>query len=211
MQAIRHAAEKWNVDIVTMSFGFPTEVKSIKDAIRTAEIIKDDSIVFFAAAANDGSNAEEMFPSNMELVISVRGTNSNGAFVTSYNPPPSAIKEDSRLFGTLGENVPYDWANEDLTKSGCSLATPIMAGITALIIQYITYKLESEYIQKHVRTRRGVIQLFKAIAVHESDKHYYVAPWRLFGMGEEDRLSTVRAAIARLPRLGPTGDSFLFE
>jgi subtilisin family serine protease len=204
IQAIIHAAEKWDVDIVSMSFGFPTEVQSIKDAIRMAEVIKKESIVFFAAAANEGANTQEMFPASMQSVISVRGTNSNGSFVSPYDPPPAPMNEDSRLYGTLGENVPYDLANEHLCKSGCSLATPIMAGITALIMQYVAYKSTSfqdgEYIQKQIRTRRGVVQLFKEIAVNKGNQRYYVAPWDLFEREEENRLSIIRTAIGKLPR-----------
>jgi hypothetical protein len=187
-----------------MSFGFPTEVESIKDVMRKAEDIKKRSIVFFAAAANDGANTQEMFPASMESVISVRATNSNGSFVPTYDPPPSAMNEDSRLFGTLGENVPYDWSNESLTKSGCSLATPIMAGITALIMEYFMYKAsrfeKSDCIQEHMRTKRGVVQLFKEIAVRKGNQRFYVAPWDLFEKGEENRLSIVRTAIGKLPR-----------
>ncbi|CZR67281.1 uncharacterized protein PAC_17180 [Phialocephala subalpina] len=205
-KAILHAAIEWDVDIVSMSFGFPAEVNSIKNAIRQAEDIKNSSIVFFAAAANDGSNKQEMFPASLESVISVRATTSNGSFeaCAAYDPPPSAMKEESRLYGTLGDRVPYDWSSETLLKSGCSLATPIMAGITALIMEYFSYKearfKESEYIQDHLRTQRGVIQLLKEISVNKGNQRWYVAPWSFFEQGEENRLAIVRTAIGKLPR-----------
>jgi hypothetical protein len=202
-QAILYATQKWNVDIISMSFGFLTEVVSIKNAIRKAEDHKNSAIVIFAAAANDGANKQEMFPASMESVISVRATNSNGSFVPAYDPPPSAMKEDSRLYGTLGEHVPYDWANEKLIKSGCSLATPIMAGITALIMEYFAYKAgrfnKSEDILKQIRTQRGVIQLFKEIAIKKGNQRFYVAPWDLFEKSEENRLSIAITALGKLP------------
>ncbi|KAK3176017.1 hypothetical protein OEA41_007339 [Lepraria neglecta] len=47
--AITYAAKEWEVDIITMSFGFEQSIPIIEDAIKIAESKK---IVIFAAASN---------------------------------------------------------------------------------------------------------------------------------------------------------------
>ncbi|KAH0559857.1 hypothetical protein GP486_003622 [Trichoglossum hirsutum] len=188
-EAIRYAAAEWRVDIVSMSFGFAHEVKSITDAIGEAIRVKKDRIIFFAAAANDGSNSEEMFPASLENVISVRGTDHVGSFVPEFNPPTWPNNEGSKLYGTLGQNVPYDWADDSLTMSGCSLATPILAGITALIVQYVSQNATTGVnVQRLIRTRNGILQVFRQIAVNHAQNRSYVAPWFFFN--KDESLST---------------------
>jgi hypothetical protein len=65
---------------MSMSFGFPDEVASIRKAIINAEKVKKKKILFFAAANNDGLNILKMFPAFFESVISVRGTRYNKSF-----------------------------------------------------------------------------------------------------------------------------------
>lgn len=198
-KAILYAATDCDVDIISMSFGFPTEVEAISDAITEALRIKKGRIAFFAAAANDGSNGHEMFPAHMQSVISVRGTDSMGGFIPAYDPPP--YEEETRHFGTLGQDVPYDFSDQRKVRSGCSLATPILAGISATIVQYAwCNSSESDRTGIHTRicSSNGIRQILKDIAIDKGNKRYYIAPFEFFKKNE-DPMSSIRAALGKLP------------
>jgi hypothetical protein len=192
---------EWNVDIVTMSFGFPKAVDSIAAAM--AKVIeerkkKNSEILFFAAANNDGSNSEEMFPASLETVISVRGTDHTGLFLKKFNPEPWPQKKGTPLYGTLGEKVPYDIGEPNFRMSGCSVATPILAGITAMIIQYVNCAANGDRrVFGRLRTKEGVLQVLHHISIDDNNRRY-VAPWKFFRMSEKDRLALIRHALAEL-------------
>ncbi|KAF7543665.1 hypothetical protein G7Z17_g10559 [Cylindrodendrum hubeiense] len=102
-QAIRHAVDEWDIDIVSMSFGFSEEVLSIRDAIEYADRVKEGKVLFFAAANNAGQNELELFPEFIDSIISVRGTDYNGNFEPRYNPPSWPYQE-----GYLHKNLLKD-------------------------------------------------------------------------------------------------------
>ncbi|RGP78854.1 peptidase s8 subtilisin kexin sedolisin [Fusarium longipes] len=136
-QAIEWAQSECDVNIVSMSFGFTATQPSISKAIRKAVNDRDDSIIFFAAAANSGLNESEMFPARHECVISVRGTNSNGAF-QDFNPPRSS--RERTVIGTLGLDVPASGLSHDdgdVYSKGTSVATAIAAGIAGILLGYV--------------------------------------------------------------------------
>jgi hypothetical protein len=126
-----------------MSFGFSGTVKPIKKAISDAVYQRDEALLLFAAACNNGKNCVDTFPASNPLVISIRATNHNGEFL-DYNPFSDPAK-DGRYFGTLGDNVVSAWRVEDATgsrmrcQSGTSVATPIAAGIAASMLEYIRH------------------------------------------------------------------------
>ncbi|KAK3384170.1 hypothetical protein B0T24DRAFT_74174 [Lasiosphaeria ovina] len=183
-----------------MAFGFPDEVAQISTAMQQADSIKGGSLVFLAAASNEGSNGQEMFPAFMEYVISVRGTEHHGGFYGSYDPPPAPWNEGSPLYGTLGHQVPYDLSSDDMTMSGCSPATVIMAGIVALIQQYVAESgIFDENVRRHIHTRRGILQILKGIGVSRGNNRYYIAPWPLLEWDDEKRQDYIRTQIGRLP------------
>jgi hypothetical protein len=190
-----------------MSFGFLTRLDSIEDAM--ADVIRERrkekrDILFFAAANNNGWNSKELFPASNETVISVRGTDHTGAFVQKYNPEPWSLKRGTPLFGTLGEKVPYDSGNPAVDLSGCSLATPILAGIMAMIIQYVNHVTNGDTrLGAGLRTRGGLLQVLHHIADEGLNNRWYVAPWKFFfERDEEQRLALVRHALAELQRRG---------
>lgn len=191
MKAIRHVTENWGVDIVSFSFGYANTVKSIAQAISKAESVTDDQVLFFAAANNRGQNQDEMFPAFNESVIAVRGTTYDGAPIESYCP--SQLRhQQTTVFGTLAKEVLCDWCPGGLTMSGCSVATPILAAIAAMIMQLL--ESESAYIQSLIRTRRGMISVFYDMTKEQNRDVRYVTPWALF-KGEEVKLNKILAAL----------------
>lgn len=191
----------WDADFVSMSFGFSRHVPKIRDAIADAVYHKKGAITFFAAAANDGFNSREMFPANLgESVISVRGTSRSGAFESEFNPPTSSPEA---VFGTLGKDVYSDWIGAEGRRamSGCSVATPVAAGIASMLFEYATSH-PGEFRDQDLRlmlTRRGIYELFKEIGVHAGDGRYYVSPFELFSIKEDIRIAKIKAAIGRHP------------
>ncbi len=201
-QAISHAAWTWKVDIVSMSFGFKTRIPSVEKVIRDTIMKRRDEkkdILFFAAANNDGLNEKEMFPASDSNVISVRGTDHSGAFLQKYNPDPWPNKQGMPRFGTLAENVCYDCADRSSIKSGCSFATPILAGLVATVIHYVEHKGDMS-LQRHMRTRDGILQVMDHMAYSNDRGYKYLAPWKFFERSDEERIALIRNALAALQR-----------
>jgi subtilisin family serine protease len=144
-QAITWAATH-HADIISMSFGFPHEIyvngtPLISNAISSALHARNQRILFFAAAANEGGNQPEMFPANHAQVISVRGTDDKG-WLARFNPPRGSTGIDGVM--TLGQDVPGAALSKDaattgegeVCRSGTSVSTPIAAGIAARLLCY---------------------------------------------------------------------------
>ncbi|KAF2191249.1 subtilisin-like protein [Zopfia rhizophila CBS 207.26] len=212
--AITYAADpdKWNADIISMSFGSTTPSKVVIDAIKDAERKRDDAILFFAAAANDGANLGEMFPASFTSVISVRGTWEDGGFMSKYNPDPQPSNQGTALFGTLADSVPCGAPYEDAnTMSGCSVATPILASTAAFFIEFANSQAQARNLSHQERdvlgrlkTRAGMLHLFKRIASQReaANNRLYVAPQLLFkaGLSEEDCLIHIRSSCLEIPK-----------
>ncbi|KAK1447343.1 hypothetical protein CMEL01_09182 [Colletotrichum melonis] len=204
-QAIHKAAHEWDVDFISLSFGFPHHVKGIRDAINDAVHHKDGAITILAAANNDGFNSWEMFPANLgDKVISIRGTNEDGAFDPRFNPPMSSSES---VFGTLGVDVHSDWIGHELSRSmsGCSVATPIALSIAVMVLKYASNRTDhfSPQDLRLLKTRRGIFELFKEISIPAGNERHYLSPFELFKLREDVRLARLKSALGRHPeRLG---------
>ncbi|RSM05460.1 hypothetical protein CEP52_006274 [Fusarium oligoseptatum] len=196
--AILHAVTSWDVDVISMSFGFSEEIELIRDAIVQAEILKRNKILFFAAANNDGLNEPEMFPAFFESVISARGTECDGEFIQRYNPKSWSHKSGIQ-YGTLARDVPYNWPTRNPTKSGCSVSTPILAAIAAILISFVDSQRNWDAERHAIRTRRGMVAVFNVMAQDDSARgRLYVAPWQLYEQRREPQ-SLVKHALCTIP------------
>ncbi|KAH7009795.1 peptidase S8/S53 domain-containing protein [Ilyonectria destructans] len=202
-KAILHAVREWDVDIISMSFGFSDEVTSIREAITEAQRIKESRILFFAAANNNGLNGPELFPAFFESVIAVRGTSHDGTFMPQYTPKMWAHKHEVQ-YGTLAIDVPCGWVDNTLTKSGCSVATPIMVAIAAALISFVEHEDSLLRQRDLIRTRRGMLSVFNHMADGQPDRNQrvYLAPWQLFKDNQPPR-SLVEYALSLLPQITP--------
>jgi hypothetical protein len=137
------------VDIISMSFGWSEEIPSatglkvVSKAISRAIDIRNNKILLFAAASNFGANQPELFPGTHPFVTPIRATDHLGAF-KRLNPPA----RDMNAFGTLGWKVPsaplHVVKKDEVGLSGTSAATPIAAGIAALILGRARFRLHTE-------------------------------------------------------------------
>lgn len=184
-----------------MSFGFADEQPCISDAIREALYERRDSILFFAAASNDGANDREMFPARHASVISIRGTNAYGDF-EDFNPPKR--EDESAVFGTLGLDVPSAWANSDGEeyKSGTSVATAIAAGIAGCLLRYvISHPPDKPFYnaQYHAWKRQGMLAIFRVLSSNTLKAGYlYLTVWELKGKSEDVRWAKIGGALSEL-------------
>ncbi|KAJ4198817.1 hypothetical protein NW767_008808 [Fusarium falciforme] len=140
--AINHAVDKWDVDIISMSFGWPSSDFDGYDALQAAiDKAISRKVLMFAAAANSGGRLGRAYPASSSQVICVHSTNTNGS-ASDFSPTaePNAIN-----IATVGESVQSAWPmllcqnnNADylMSRSGTSYATPIVAGMAAFLLQY---------------------------------------------------------------------------
>ncbi|KAF5560707.1 thermostable alkaline protease precursor [Fusarium napiforme] len=137
-KAIRWAGVEAEVDIISMSFGFPHDDDVISAAIEDVERNRD--ITFLASAGNNAAYQREAFPARHRSVISIRATDCQGTFNAS-NPP--ILDRNTIALGTFGDNLPTRLKDE-ITKRfgahichpGSSIATAVAAGIAASTIAY---------------------------------------------------------------------------
>lgn len=144
MQAINHATDNWGVDIISLSFGWPSTdfegYDELEDAIDKAYSKK---ILMFAAASNSGGRLGRAYPASSSQVICVHSTDTLGT-PSGFSP---TAEPDNLNFATVGESIESAWpmllCSDSVSpqkyvksRSGTSYATPIMAGIAAFLLQY---------------------------------------------------------------------------
>ncbi|KAK4173798.1 peptidase S8/S53 domain-containing protein [Triangularia setosa] len=188
-RAIRWAVGQ-GVDIISMSFGYRTASSEITSAIRHAF---SQNVILFAAASNSGVNPRSpiSFPANLRQVICVHSSDGSGN-PSPRNPPP--IPDCS--LAILGEGVAAAWPQNLYTErddmlrvaSGTSVATPIAAGLAALILEYAAQEgPEGETVTRWMQLRH-CDEMRKMMHVLARDRGGYrsIAPSSLFDYhGEE--------------------------
>lgn len=185
-QAIEHAVTVWDVDIISMSWGFDYEIRAISEVIHEAVGVKKGRVLFFAAAGNEGLSRKLMFPASNENVIAVGHTNPIGMFQGLPAQNGAIIKT---IYGTLGVDIPYDAVTKE-TITGSSFATPIMAASAALLLQdvsLLTYDHPQDFttVQRFYE-REAMLNLMQENRI--DDGHgIYVALGRFFEASEEAR------------------------
>lgn len=164
-----HAVETWKVDIISMSFGFPTcsipYYQELEEALMAAY---SRGVLLFAAASNNGGKLGRSFPAREPTVIAVHSTDTNG---NRSDFSPTAVPEDINL-ATAGEAIEGAWpvhlCDEDenpdcvVYKSGTSYATPIMAGIAAFLLTYARVHLPDR--ASALKSRKRMTALLRRVA-----------------------------------------------
>ncbi|RSL68667.1 hypothetical protein CEP54_002672 [Fusarium duplospermum] len=213
-KAIEHAAFKWDVDIISMSFGLtrpaPREdgdqakeqsaLETYNDIVYGVEtaIRKASPRLMFAAASNSGKNEPRAFPArDNPHVFCVHASEGNGQD-GGINPEIGS----GFNFMTLGmglelmnrENILKNGRalarHKRVVKSGTSFATPIAAGIAATVLDLAGRVDEiDERVMEKLKRPEGMEKMMRLMSTPKGDvrdrMYYYMAPWHHFTPGWE--------------------------
>jgi subtilisin family serine protease len=184
-KAIDHASVTWDVRIIVMSFGFLREDDRIRTAIAKAT---SEGRIIFAAASNRGSLEgirRVAFPARMGQVISINSSDGYGS-KSRFTPFP---KDNDDNFSTIGEALEVAWpinlAEGGLRMtSGTSLATPIAAGIAALVLEFVSQRGPEGFdtITNVARLFHydGMRAILSSMCGNPLDGYHWIQPWNLF-------------------------------
>jgi thermitase len=120
-----------NVRIISASWGSTQKSRALEDVIRKAY---ENGILFVAAAGNASTNNDRSphFPSsyNVPNVVSVAAMDRHDQLASFSN-----YGEKSVVIAAPGVEILSTWlGNQYEEKSGTSMATPVVAGVAALIV-----------------------------------------------------------------------------
>ena len=164
-----------------MSFGWTERHDSVADAIDRAVA---RGVLLCAAASNEGANDGVAFPARLRPVICVHSTNENGK---PSDFTPNAVPSEHN-FAVVGENVQAagPGRKDGHSLTGTSVATPILAAVMALIIEFVDQKPRKTPEEKRIKDHRVMTQVLSAMSEKVSG-YDYVRPWELMNGKKWDR------------------------
>ena len=152
-QAILYAFEN-GADIITNSWASTKYSKLLQDVIEKAYF---GGCVILASAGNQATEANSQIPAAYPQVITVGALEGNDhkAGFSNYGNKIDIIAPGVNMFSTLDNFYGY--------KSGTSMATPLVAGVVALILSYNLDRYEAG-LTDHLYTNEEVRQILRTTA-----------------------------------------------
>ena len=118
-----------NVRIISASWGSTQKSRALGEVIRKAY---ENDILFVAAAGNSSTNNDRLphYPSSYDNVISVAALDRNDQLATFSNFGAKSV-----AIAAPGVDILSTWLGDEYEeKSGTSMATPVVAGVAALVL-----------------------------------------------------------------------------
>ena len=176
-----------------MSWGFHCEdIIAIREALQEAH---EQGILILASASNSGANDPITFPANLPMVLCISAADGKGNR-SDFSSYKFGVEKYMALgVAVNGATVPFKNCL-DARRSGSSTATPIAAGIAALLIDYTR-----RYFHDHdARNSDNMRKLFLAMSKEtDGNPNRYLAPWSLFD--HQDHRETIKRILE-----GPLGN-----
>ncbi|TQN69465.1 Subtilisin DY [Colletotrichum shisoi] len=149
-KAIDHAVDEWQVDIISMSSGWPSSDFDGHDDLQEAiDRAYHEKVLMFAAASHSGGNLGRAYPASGPHVTCVHSTDAFGNR-SKFSPTP---ERNAVNIATVGDS---DYL---VSCSGTSYATPILAGIAAFLLHYARLHLpESATVMKRKENMEAVLK-----------------------------------------------------
>lgn len=125
-----YLAANLGVDIINMSFGGYNYSSIYNDAIQYAH---QQGVLLIAAAGNEAT-MQTMYPAGYDNVVSVASTDeyNESSYFSNYGYSIDIAAPGSSIWST----TPY---NDFIPMSGTSMASPVVAGVAALVKSYKPY------------------------------------------------------------------------
>lgn len=135
-KAIEDAVDKYNVDIINMSFGLTQYSQTLENAINHAI---DNGVIVVAAVGNKGTETL-YYPAAFENVIGVGSIDSNcdKSDFSQFNQSVDVVAPGENVYSTTNTNG-YG------SKNGTSFSTPIVTGTIAFMMN-VNANIDLEYI-----------------------------------------------------------------
>ncbi|RAH47145.1 S8/S53 family peptidase [Aspergillus brunneoviolaceus CBS 621.78] len=207
-KALNYAVNEWEVDIISMSFGFHTrDVEGYDELERAIHNAYSSHVLLFAAASNSGANLDRAYPARDENVICINSTDANG----NRSPFSPTALADTLNLATVGEAVESAWpvrlceSPSGLKhKSGTSFATPIAVSIAGFLLQYTRLHIpEHAYLLQRRSKMQAVLRKIaeKSLDSRARDDYHFMAlslySDNLFGKDPEFINHTLRDILRR--------------
>lgn len=208
-QAIAHARDTWNVDIISMSFGFQDEYSEMTEAINSSK-----KVLMFAASSNFGVRDDFpiRFPARViDKVICINAA--DGIGFPYYANPPIDTARNLSILGVdvpLGKRIdPNSAEPRSRYGSGTSMATPIAAGVAALVLEFARQAGMHKKVHDpmgELKTHIGMCSVLRRMA--QSNYGFaFIAPEKVLlgdrrkrGLSEKDRMADVCEMISEALR-----------
>jgi thermitase len=118
-----------NVRVISASWGSTQKSRALDDVIQKAY---QEGILFVAASGNSSTNNDRSphYPSSYTNVISVAALDRNDQLASFSNYGPKSVQ-----IAAPGKDILSTWLGNDYEEhSGTSMATPVVAGVAALVV-----------------------------------------------------------------------------